>query len=55
VSGADGRFYPRVFALATAALLAGVSAFAPIGLAVSPVVAALTLALLRFAEGSRRA
>jgi predicted PurR-regulated permease PerM len=55
VSGADDRFYPRVFALATAALLAGVSAFGPTGLVVGPVVVALTLPLLRFAEESRRA
>ena len=34
-------------------LLGGVSAFGPIGLVVGPVVVALTLALLRFAEESR--
>lgn len=36
-------------------LLGGVSAFGPIGLVVGPVVVALTLALLRFAEESRGA
>jgi predicted PurR-regulated permease PerM len=36
-------------------LLGGVSAFGPIGLVVGPVVVALTLALLRFAEESRAA
>lgn len=36
-------------------LLGGVSAFGPIGLVVGPVVVALTLALLRFAEESRDA
>jgi predicted PurR-regulated permease PerM len=34
-------------------LLGGVSAFGPIGLVVGPVVVALVLALLRFAEESR--
>ena len=36
-------------------LLGGVSAFGPIGLVLGPVVVALTLALLRFAEESRDA
>ena len=36
-------------------LLGGVSAFGPIGLVVGPVVVALTLALLRFAQESRGA
>src|SRR5262249_51157636 len=36
-------------------LLGGVSAFGPIGLVLGPVVLALTLALLRFAEESRPA
>lgn len=36
-------------------LLGGVSAFGPIGLVVGPVVVALTLALLRFAEEARGA
>jgi predicted PurR-regulated permease PerM len=36
-------------------LLGGVTAFGPIGLVVGPVVVALTLALLRFAEESRGA
>ena len=34
-------------------LLGGISAFGPIGLVVGPVVVALTLALLRFAEEAR--
>jgi len=34
-------------------LMGGVSAFGPIGLVVGPVVVALVLALLRFAEESR--
>jgi len=34
-------------------LIGGLSAFGPIGLVVGPVVVALTLALLRFAEEAR--
>ena len=48
----QGQFYPRVFALIATALL-GHAVFGILQPFLGPVVVALVLALLRFAEESR--